>query len=119
MPDLIDMAKSAEQKAKEAVPYDQRPVANDIPDYPYGLTIYLDAEAVKRLGLEGCDADETLDIKALGVITETSSAKVNGKTRRTMSIQLQKMAVNGEAEKVDPVQAMYGDGRVNTVSLDG
>lgn len=121
MADLIDMAKSAEQKAKEALPYDApEKASSDVPDYPWGLSINLDHEGVKRLGLEGCEHDgKPLNITAVGVITECASNSYNGEIRKTMSIQLQKMSVAVETEKVDPVQAMYGDGRVNTVSLDG
>lgn len=118
MADLIDMAKTPEQKAKDAKPYDERSTA-DVPDYAWGLTIRLENDDLVRLGITDVDEELPLKIQAIGMVTECSTVMVGGVTRRSMSIQLQKMAVTQEAEKADAAETLYGNAKVNTVSLDG
>lgn len=119
MADLVDLAKTPDEKAKEMRSWDSS-ATPDIPDYGYGLTIRLEHDQVKKLGLQDCEHDGSpLNLTAIGVITECSSNTYNGEVRKSMAIQIQKMAVSGKDDKKeDAVETLYGSG-VATIDLNG
>ena len=118
MPDLIDMARTPADKEKEARRWDE-PQVNEMPDYPYGLSISLEDEACKKLGLDKLDEDSPVNITATGMISNYSVMTINGEKKMSVTIQLQKMSVSGESDKDDPADTLYGSAKLNTVSMDG
>ena len=112
------MARTPEEKEAEAKLYDGTDKAS-MPDYPWGLTIRLDHNDVKKLGLEGIDETKPLKVHGVAMVTEYSSSMVNGAKRLSLSLQMQKLCVEPEGKSESDADVLYGQGHVNTVSLDG
>lgn len=99
---LIDMAKSPEQVEEESKPYEPGP--ENVPKYPYGLCLYLDEEALARLGLDGdADVGDGLHFMAMAKVTSASATeKADGSTCRRVELQITHMALGEDHnEKVD------------------
>jgi hypothetical protein len=108
--DLIDVKRTEADKKAERDKWD-KPATSSMEDYPYGLTLHLDNETIGKLGLSDADFDagQPVAVIASGMIVSESLNSVGGKKMRSMSIQLQKMSVHQEAQKVSAVDALYGD----------
>lgn len=106
--DLVDLARTPEEKRAEAKKWEEA-TAEDRPDYPYGLTLYLDYDTMKKLGLEGAsfDAGQPVTIHAVAMITEDRVEIINKEKRHCMSLQVQKMALSQEAPS-DTLKTLYG-----------
>ena len=64
------------------------------PDYPWGLSITLDAAALAKLGVtELPDAGEECMIHATGKVTRVSESATDKKTDRSVEIQITKLAL--------------------------
>lgn len=107
-PKLVDMKRTEADKKAERAMYEDSPYISG-EDYAYGLTIRLDNAQLDKLKLGDMDVgpDNKVRVVALGVITEESSNTYNGKTRRSMSIQLQQIAIEPEGEAEDPAKVLY------------
>lgn len=106
--DLIDVKRTAADKKRDEERWKVGPESTE--DYPYGLTLHLDDDTIEKLGLSEAsfDTGQPVAIIASGMITSESINTYNGKTRRSMSIQLQKLNVHQEAQHVSPVETLYG-----------
>ena len=91
---LVDMKSTAAEKKernKECYPT----VAGGGDDYPYGLTLNLDNDQLKKLGVDNLPkAGETMTLNAkCKVISIRQSDRDGGKAERSMEIQLQKIGL--------------------------
>ena len=88
---MVDMKISkAEVKKKNS------PMAypGDNESYPYGLSIRLDNDAMKKLGINLPDVGETVDISAKAMVTEASANETtNGGKRLSCTLQITKLQV--------------------------
>ncbi len=105
MPKLIDMAKTKAEKKKETEPYAELP--RDVPDYPYGLTIHIHNDQIDKLGIADCEADDMVLLVAKCMVSEASTITTNGKKKRNLTLQLQKMNVSKEADETDAETELY------------
>lgn len=64
-------------------------------DYPWGLTITLDAQALKKMGIEELpDAGDECQMQAIGKVTRVSqSANANDENDRSVEIQITNLAL--------------------------
>lgn len=106
---LIDVKRTKEDKKAEKERW-SGDVVEEMDDYPYGLTVNLDDDTMSKLGLNDQDFDtgEPVMLVSEAIITEDRINTVNGKTRRSMSIQLRKIAIT-QGEKTDISKSLYGD----------
>lgn len=106
--ELKDLKRTDAEKQEQVKSYEGSP--SDVPDYSYGLNIHLDNEMLEKLGLKPSDFDAGVPVKimATGIIESQSMSQYGGKPRHSMSIQLQKMAIEQEADSVNRLDAMYG-----------
>lgn len=106
--DLVDVKRTKADKKAEAERWETSETRDD---YPYGLSIRIDEETCEKLGLSGRDFDagQPVTIAAEGFISEDSVRMINGKPRRSMSIQITKIAIDQEAGETITA-AMYGTG---------
>lgn len=66
----------------------------DSEKYPYGLTLRLDHEAMKKLGIKLPAVGETVEICAKAMVTEAESRETTGGGKReSCSLQIQKLKV--------------------------
>jgi len=79
------------------------PVGIDDSKYPWGLSISLNHESIKKLGLDIKDlkAGERIRLAAEGSVTSWSmNAQASGKVDQNMSIQLEKVVII--SDEADP-----------------
>jgi len=103
MTKLVDLARTKAEKKAESDRWNSIETASeDRPDYPYGLTLSLDYETVKKMGLSerDFDAGQPVTITAEAMITEDRIEIINGEKRHSISLQVQKMALGQETEEV-------------------
>lgn len=106
---LVDMKRTEADKQAERAQWD-KPSTENMEDYPYGLSLHLDDKAIEKLGLTDADIDAGKPVKlaAVGVITSESINTYNGTKRRSMSIQLQQIALEQESDRESPMDVLYG-----------
>lgn len=69
----------------------------NLPKYPYGTSLRLDTETLKKLGIDlsAYPPGTECKIEAAGVVTDTSqSQRLNGKERNSLEIQVTEMAID-------------------------
>ena len=91
---MANMKMSASDKKKMFGP---TPTSAAGPDYPWGLSITLDAAALKKLGVADLpDAGDECMLHATGKVTRVSQS-ANGKTQeRSVEIQITNLALMHE-----------------------
>jgi hypothetical protein len=106
---LVDVKRTKADKEAERKSWEGDSVER-MDDYPYGLTVHLDHETIEKLGLSDMDLDagEPVMLVSEATVTEDRINTVNGKTRRSMSLQLRKIAVTQEAKREDTATTLYG-----------
>jgi len=108
---LIDVKRTKADKKAEQDRWKDGGTVENMDDYPYGLTIHLDDDVLEKLGLTNADFDtgQPVMLTSEAIITEDRINTVNGKTRRSMSIQLRKIAISQEQDKDDMATTLYGE----------
>lgn len=103
---LVSMKMSEEEKAEQ----NQPTYLTQDPEYPYGLIIRLDEEALKKLGIEGCEPGDKYKITAEAVVkTENDSIDSKGERETEVGLQITAMAMEHEgASHAEAVQKLYG-----------
>lgn len=102
--ELVDIKRTKADKTAEKKRWDE-PMNAD--DYPYGLTISLDDATIKKLKLGDMDAEQEVRVEAIAFVSEDNANKRNGKTVRSMQLQITKLAVVQGETKEDMAKAMY------------
>lgn len=99
MADLVDLVRTSAEKKAELESWEKGPSESDRPDYPYGLTLFLDFATLKKMGLNDRDFDagQPISIRAEAMITADNIEIVNGEKRHSIQLQVQKMALDQDA----------------------
>ena len=103
---MINMARTKAERKKEADRW-KTDTPENTPDYPYGLSISLEEVDVTKLGLEDCEADDVLELVSEATVTTATSHTINGKKRRSLTIQLRKLSVAKPEKKLDLSATLY------------
>jgi hypothetical protein len=108
MAELVDLVRTKAEKKAELDSWEKGPTETDRPDYPYGLTLFLDYNTLKKMGLtdRDFDAGQPVEIHAQAMITEDRIEIINGEKRHSISLQVQKMALDQEGG--DTAAKFYG-----------
>lgn len=108
--DLIDVKRTKADKKAERERW-EGDSTEGMEDYPYGLTVHIDDETMEKLGLAGADFDtgQPVMLVSEAIITEDRINTINGKTRRSMSIQLRKLAISQGDAQPDMATTLYGE----------
>lgn len=108
---LTDVKRTKADKKAEQERWKDGGAVENMDDYPYGLTLHLDDEVLEKLGLTDADFDtgQPVMLTSEAIITEDRINTVNGKTRRSMSIQLRKIAISQEEDKDSITTNLYGE----------
>lgn len=113
---FIDMAMSPEEAAeKNAVPQS----VSQMNRYPYGLSLSLGDDELKKLGFDDSDMEECevgcyLHLHALAKVTSYSQNDTEGGTTRRLELQITHLEVesedeeNEENEAAEPPTRLYG-----------
>lgn len=103
---MVDMAKTPEEVKKEA-PAALAEMPPKVPVYPWGLSLSLDDDTLKKLGLEGemPSVGEMIHLCAMAKVTsvsenETEDTKTGGKTTcRRVELQITHLATENEDDE--------------------
>jgi hypothetical protein len=102
---MVSMALS-KKEAKDEAPCE---IPADQPRYPYGTSLYLDEDSLKKLGMEEMPSVGTeFPIMALAKVTGTSERETQDGSRKTLDIQLIKMGVGGDEKPTGAAKKLYG-----------
>lgn len=101
---MVDMRRSDSEKMASDGPFACSTVGGPTgPDYPYGLRIRLSQDDLAKLDLEGdCQAGDMIDLRAFAKVINVTDDDVDGKTRRSIELQIQQLAVENEEEDEAP-----------------
>lgn len=106
MKELVSVARTQSEKQEAAGRYDD---ASTMEDYPYGLSVYLDNDTIEKLKIGDIDAEDGVMLHCKGMVREDSVTIINGKKRRSLSIQITAMCVDEVMEeKEDASKVLYG-----------
>lgn len=84
-------------------------LAAERPLYPYGTSMYLSDEALKKLGItEIPDVGTVLNITGVAKVTGTSEREYEGGSHRTLDIQFTEMACEEGEEAPEEKQTFGG-----------
>lgn len=111
MADLVDLARTKAEKKAESDRW-EKASAEERPDYPYGLNLFLDYDTLKKLGMTDHDFDAGLPvtIHAEAMISEDRVEVINGDKRHSVSLQIQKMAI-GQGADQNVAEKFYGSNK--------
>lgn len=87
---LRDMKLSRSEKVEEAS------VESDVPDYPYGLILSLDQDALEKLDIELPDVGDTFFVVAIATVRSVSEHKSEDRTSQDVSLQIEQLSLDGE-----------------------
>lgn len=97
---MVDMKRTPKEKADVAGSGQMvSPSIDNVPDYPWGLSISLSEEELDKLGLgsEGLGVGDILHMHALMKVTSVSSSE-NENTGKCCRVELQITHLSGESE---------------------
>ena len=87
---LVDMKQSKKKAAESCNPC----IEKDAPRYPYGLSVSLENESLKKLGIKTLPkVGETIALRAVAVVESASEHSRQSGTSRRVELQLQKLEV--------------------------
>lgn len=103
---MVNMKMSAEE-AKE---YAGAVSPSQAPEYPYGLCIDLDDDALSKLGLAQLpEVGAEMTMMAKVIVTRVSSNKTQaGETESCVGLQITDMELNQPAGRRDIAMSLYG-----------
>ena len=99
----MKLDRSAREKQAQPSMLEEGPI------YPWGLSVTLDDEAIKKLGIETLpEAGESMLLEAKVKVTSASSTDTEGGgKRRSVSLQIVEMCLEDGGEKVDAAGKLY------------
>lgn len=103
---MVNMKVSPEEAKEE---YSDSAMA-DAPEYPYGLCISLDDEALKKLGIS--ELPQIGQVMSLAARVEVKSASgyktMKGDIENRVELQITDMQLGSELAHSDPANKLYG-----------
>ena len=85
---LRDMRLSRSEKD------DVAEVATDTPDFPWGLRLNLDQDALEKLGIELPDIGDSFLVVAVATVQSVSEHKSDDHTSQDVSLQIEKLSLD-------------------------
>lgn len=106
---MTNLAMTKEQAKSE---YGVEPTDDDLPKYPYGLSIYLDDDTLKKLGITdlpkvGTSMPATITVMVTGTSQRATQSSKDGKQLRTcVDLQITDMDITMPTKSAADV--LYG-----------
>jgi hypothetical protein len=96
--------------ASEAKEYSGDTIASDSPEYPYGLCIRLDDDALEKLGITALPAIGTEMMVMAKVIVKSTSAysRQGGEDHKDVELQITDLELGQASASGDAATALYG-----------
>lgn len=109
IPSMVNMARTREEKEEAIQP--SVPSPDDLPDYPFGLSICLCQDELEKLGLEDADLEpgDMIHIHSLALITSVSkNANVSSGPQTRVELTLAYISAEDEEEEDEESEEDYG-----------
>lgn len=104
---MVDLKRTPAEKVEAAAPV----VANDTPDYPYGLCICLDHDTLDKLDLDAdCEVGDTIHLVCFATVKACSQEVINGERRNRIELQITDMACEDEDQEGNEAAEGEGEG---------
>ena len=87
---LRDMKLTRSEKSEETA------IESSPPDYPYGLSLNLDQDAIDKLGIDLPDAGDTFFVVAVAKVRSVSEYKNDDRTTQDISLQIEQLSLDGD-----------------------
>lgn len=102
---MVNMKISPEQAQKDYAPTS----VADAPEYPWGLSINLDEQSIKKLGLPALpQVGQTMMITArVNVNSVSSNDTQQDGVQRSMSLQITDMEIGADKPETNPGESLY------------
>ena len=87
---LRDMKLTPSEKSEEAE------IATDTPDYPYGLRLNLNEEALEKLGIDLPDVGDSFFVVAVAKVQSVSEHQSEGSKSQNVDLQIEQLSLDGD-----------------------
>lgn len=102
---LVSMKLSSKEAKQQMEP---SLAAKDRPRYPWGLSVSLDTDSLKKLGIEELPAvGESYLLVANVDVSSVSSNASEGGSQKSLSLQITEMCLEDADEKTDTAKMLY------------
>lgn len=107
---LKDMAYTADELKKQSEKYSDGPSnVGDMPKYPWGLSMSLNQEIMKKLGIAAPAVGATMKLEAMvKVVSVSSREEADGDTCNNVELQITAMDVSANSTTADVAGKLYG-----------
>ena len=87
---LRDMKLSRAEKSEEVA------IESTPPDYPYGLRLNLDQDAIDKLGIDLPDVGDSFFVVAVATVRSVSEYKNDDRTTQDISLQIEQLSLDAD-----------------------
>lgn len=99
MANLTDMARTPAEKKKMADRLDAKVSPDDQPGYPYGLSLYLNDDSLRKLGIDELPTPgDELHVEGVVKVTGVRSSADEKDEDRSVELQVTHLSVEAEHE---------------------
>lgn len=108
----VSMALTPDEKERESRPYSEPAPLEEVNDYPYGLTIHLSANELKKLGFARGTLvpGDRLNIVGVGMVTSSHAETKNTIDTFSAGIQFQQLGIEKIDKPDNRAAALFGEG---------
>lgn len=104
---MVDLAYTKAELAEHSANLSGATPVEDMPKYPYGMSLWLSQELLAKLGGMPGKVGDSLNVTGVVKITELSQReKADGTTEETLNLQFTEFDFGKPTSKYDP-KAMY------------
>lgn len=105
----ISLARTNDDKQREARAFDETPI-EEVPDYPYGLEIYLTNTELAKLGFANgsLDAGDVVNLVGMARVKRVESESVNTAQQFRVTLQITDLGLEKESDSEDRANVIYG-----------
>lgn len=87
------------------------------PEYPYGICLYLDEQALAKLGIDLMDVGTKVSLSGMATVTGTSEREYQGGSHKTLDLQITDLGLEPGAEKSDGDDSSVGAGKMRAADV--
>jgi hypothetical protein len=108
---IVSLARTPQEKVEREKRFRDGPGVEEMEDYPGGLVLHLGHDELQKLGFAsgGLESGDKVVIIGGGTVTATNSQSINGMQERSVSLQVQSLALELKEEEEPRANLIYGD----------
>jgi len=108
---MVSLARSPKEKIEQQKRYSEGTPADEMEDYPWGLTLRLSHEELQKLGMASMQIESgaLYDLIGKAIVEGVTTKVVNGMKQNTIELQVTALALEPSTPEVPRSTALYGD----------